>query len=330
VSGALGVPTTHRLWAGPSDRFGHDLVLPGDVDLDGYDDLVVGAPEADGGRGAVWFIPGPLDEDRDVLVDEAKAVFGTSGAPIGGRVVVGDLDGDGVGDLVTRSRPEETDGDLVSIWFGIPGPVPWQGAAHLVIDLTPSSHAYVITHGIDVADIDGDRRDELLLTRNPYVEPVPGFFLTDLGQLLVFDGLEDEPLGGYLLASSAALSLTEIGAGYAPAGNDVLALPDMDGDGLSEVLWGMPLAGFPITYVPTQGALLYRGSTFADWLMDVGLPASPSAMELSITGPERDGLGRHLFAADLDGDGLLDVSLSSSLALGGGGSVVFVPAVGAL
>ncbi|MFH1467321.1 MAG: MopE-related protein [Pseudomonadota bacterium] len=69
-----------------------------DLDGDGYSDLVVGAPGADGGRGHVYLVRGPVDGDHSLA--EADAVVTGSGSygELGGRdaiAVAGDLDGEG-------------------------------------------------------------------------------------------------------------------------------------------------------------------------------------------------------------------------------------------
>ena len=100
------------------DKFGTALAPAGDLDGNGVDDLIVGAPGADGGgtdRGAVWILFMNTDGTvaSSALIDDGTAAlsgklddfdgFGTAAA------VFNDLDGDSVQDLVVGA-PGDDDG----------------------------------------------------------------------------------------------------------------------------------------------------------------------------------------------------------------------------
>jgi len=65
---------------------GAALLAPGDLDGDGADDLLVGAP---GGDGQVWLVPGPITEDRQ-LSDEAARLQGAADAALGSGLMWAD------------------------------------------------------------------------------------------------------------------------------------------------------------------------------------------------------------------------------------------------
>lgn len=101
------------------DLFGQTLAT-GDVTGDGVDDLVVGAPgEAIGDEaaaGAVWVMPGGSDGPRTAetqLLDQNDAgISGGSeaGDRFGAALAVGDIDGDGVADLLVGAESESESG----------------------------------------------------------------------------------------------------------------------------------------------------------------------------------------------------------------------------
>jgi len=98
------------------DRAGAHTALPGDMDLDGYADLAVGAlkhdPSGIEDAGAVYLVYGPVT--GTVGLETADAVFeGTSEAAWAGYALAGgDADGDAYADLLI-GVPGETLGDTV-------------------------------------------------------------------------------------------------------------------------------------------------------------------------------------------------------------------------
>ena len=53
-----GVEGAKLQGAAPNDKLGRSLGRPGDVDGDGFSDLLVGASDADGGAGTIYVVLG--------------------------------------------------------------------------------------------------------------------------------------------------------------------------------------------------------------------------------------------------------------------------------
>ncbi len=101
------------------DLAGSVLSSAGDVDADGFDDLLVGAPNQDAGgeqAGAAYLVRGPVTADG--LLKEADAVLSglAEGDLAGWSLSSGDTDGDGLSDL----------------WIGAPEWEEYQGAVFLL------------------------------------------------------------------------------------------------------------------------------------------------------------------------------------------------------
>ncbi|MDP2313106.1 MAG: VCBS repeat-containing protein [Pseudomonadota bacterium] len=214
------------------DALGDALVGGMDLDGDGVDDLALGAGGADDGgedAGTVWIARGPIAAGDHAAVDVDARRFGPGpGAYAGGAVAsAGDLDGDGLADLLVAA--DGTDEGRVYVLLG-----PIADGDGALDDRSPVlvGDADGDLAGWSVAgagDIDGDGRPEVIVG-------VPG---SDAGGL---DG------GGVYLVPDAATpgvrTLGEAGIAFpAEAANDaagraVAGAGDVDGDGAADVLAG--------------------------------------------------------------------------------------------
>jgi hypothetical protein len=163
-----------------------DLVLPGpwagawlgaaldtgDLDADGTADLVAGAPGQDSGRGRVLLFRGAdVAAGRlDHRVTFSPAPERSPGDHVGRLVVVGEVDGDGIDDLVLGVPDWTTaaawDAGRVSIWRGRTLRS-WQIAEQLDHDedfaITGSRDFQRAGEGLVVADLDHDGIDDVIL-----------------------------------------------------------------------------------------------------------------------------------------------------------------------
>jgi len=218
------------------DRHGRGLAM-GDMNGDGLDELVSGAKEYDGGgdRAGAAFI---LDfqgtvESRDIVDADGVMLGAVANGLAGGAVAVGDLDGDGYGELVVGAESTQVGGfDNSGTVYLVPG-----GAG------VPSGSLESMTTRMDgdqgcrlgrslamLGDVDGDGTQDLAIGG-----PECSVGGTDAGAVMILLG----DFEGSLSVDDADIILAG-GSGARQAGWSVAAAGDVDANGLADVLVGSP------------------------------------------------------------------------------------------
>ena len=145
--------------------FADTLSWAGDVNLDGYDDFVVGAPEAEGG--AVYLFHGPLDAPGTCELAAVKLSGTVEYGDFGGAVAADfDADGDGQVDLAVGSAAGRRD----QCDYGAGATYLWLGALEgeyddVSADRTFDGDSALVKLGWALAagDLDGDGTDDLAI-----------------------------------------------------------------------------------------------------------------------------------------------------------------------
>jgi hypothetical protein len=264
-------------------RFGYSVDTAGDVNGDGYSDIIVGAPNYDAGiaeRGMtfVWLgsAAGLGNQGSPGNADwKTWGWFGVFSVPEMGTVVAsaGDVNGDGYGDVAIGTPKYQSNAGQVMVWQG--GPSGLGDNSRIPDWYTPGYPNWSL--GISVAGA-GD------VNRDGYSDLIAG----GANLTAVWHG------------SASGLSTSSydwIRSGSGSFGWSVDTAGDINGDGYSDVIVGAPL--YTSSYNQEGLAMAYCGSasglnTSACW-MDLGWAAN-AWLGWSVSG-----------AGDVNGDGYADI-----------------------
>jgi hypothetical protein len=251
-------------------------VAAGDMDGDGFSDLIVGAPLE--GAGAVYFFAGPLTSSMPSMsTSDARLVLRGEGTTGFGRALcLGDVDRNGFLDLLVGSG-----GTLGQAFLYLGGPEGLEASPVLL--LTSPNAGDDFGAALALGDLDGDGWSELVVGAPNALGPrTAGRAAERVGAVVVYRGAAE--LGG-----EGTPWLTLFGREAGARFGEALALGDLRGDAAAELVVGAPASG------GGAGAVhLYTGS--ADFAGDA------AAAVLAAEGAH-DRLGAALATGDIDGDG---------------------------
>jgi hypothetical protein len=253
MSGTASLSTADAKLVGGThhDYAGYAVAGAGDVNGDGFDDILVGAESADGGgttSGEAYLVYGPIFGPSDLSNADATFLGQAPGDHFGARLAgVGDVCGDGVDDLIFGV--EESGGGVGAAYvvFGglaiaAPSGVETIGAADVIVFGATAGDAlgaWVSAAG----DIDDDGTLGVLIG-------APGSDVgeQDGGAAYLFDG----PLAPGVLVVTTATATYLGGFPFDAAGSCVAGGGDADNDGVHDVLIGAP--GSDATFANAGGA----------------------------------------------------------------------------
>ena len=302
------------------DRFSLDS---GDFNGDGLDDLLIGAPLADGpddaradaGEAYVIFGTTGLGGSTDVAEGSAGlTVLGDNpGGNLGFTVASGDVNGDGIDDPLVGARfagpaaAAETAKGEAYVIYGRPGLGGTVDIARDEQDVTVrgTDDGDFLSIALASGDVNGDGVSDLVLGASGAGGPMNS--REQAGEVHVVLGSRE--LSPLIQLGEAEPQLTVWGAQPGDLLPNHLAAGDLTGDGRDEVILGAPSAG------RSGGDDRPRGEVYIIEVPDAG------GGELDLAGGEgytrlrgaapMDGFGFFVAAADVSGDGRNDVIIGA-------------------
>jgi len=225
--------------ANPNSYAGRVTRAGVDMNGDGIGDFVATAPYDSTGAyysGTVYLVYGPVSGDGSLSAADGIQVGESGSDYAGGAVALGDVGGDGLGDLVVGASSNSSSaigGGAAYVVFGPASGTADLGSADIIVRGTRGA-AYAGA-GVAAGDTNGDGLGELLVGAT-------GSAVT--GEAWLFDGLS---AGTYVETDAVAVFTGETAGSSAGTG---VALGDLDGDDGADVAIGAPsLGGGGASYV---------------------------------------------------------------------------------
>ena len=329
--------------AATADYLGGTVNLSGDLNDDGYDDLVVAVPREDDGEtnaGALYVIWGSASPSNvDISTDFSTAVGASNNAgfvilgsesadEIGHYVTIepqnaqfldagGDFNGDGIDDLLIGHNQSDFDSQanagVAYLVFGRTGAtrenfkLDTYKKEGFVFFNTSSIDNYV-GHSVQfIGDYNGDGYNDVVVGA-----PEADGGATDSGEAYVVFGhagpdFDDVDLAALDGSNGFTITATDLNSSLGGS----VGSADVNGDGLSDVIIGA--SDIDINSLNDNGAVVVLYGTNAGSHADVALESVPAGSGFIITG--EDDNDRSAFsvrgAGDVNGDGVDDLMIST-------------------
>jgi hypothetical protein len=268
---------------GETSLFGIAVASAGDVNGDGYADILVGEPEIVRGTGKAYlYLGGPTgpSAEADIVFVGPDGASGHFGHSVAGA---GDLNGDGYADILIAAVGYASQTGRVYVYLG--GPTGPATQADLTLTGPDGAGGYFGRPAISAGDVNGDGYADVIITAYGID--------ANTGRAYLYLG---GPTG---LATMPAVVLAGPDGAGGNFGYAVAGAGDVDGDGYGDIVVGADGAGGN-----TGRVYLYLGNP-------TGLASQAAA---TVIGP--DGMGGHFgrfvaAAGDIDGDGHADIAVGA-------------------
>jgi hypothetical protein len=300
----------HFLGDVADDYAGYSASSAGDVDGDGLADILIGAPQEDtagASAGMVYLFYGSsLLEPGEVLLSEADVIFGGEASQDWAGVSVasaGDVDGDGLDDLLIGAFAHDTGGTDAGITYLVLAASLGSSSQISLADADTrfvgvNDHDYTGSTVASAGDVDGDGLGDFAIgaSSNDDGGSNAGVVYLFLGGSLDTSTSHDVTDADYRFVGEAAYDQAGRSVGHA----------DVDGDGLDDLLIGAP-GSDEAANDAGKNYIILGSSLGASSVVDLGDADHALVGEI-----ESDSSGMSIAGGgDVDGDGLEEVLIGA-------------------
>ncbi len=288
--------------AGHDDStFGVAVSIAGDINGDGFDDLIVGASGTSDARGRAYIYYGTRHGVGPDPSTELRKRHGAADDWFGAAVAgAGDVNGDGFDDVIVGASGSDRPGEDWGVALVYVGSAKGIRTRKPVVLDAPALHRY--DHfGFAVAsagDLDNDGYDDVAVG-TPGIDAAGAATGTDRGAVYVYTGSAIGVVDTASTRLEAPVPLDHDHFGFAIAGAG-----DVDGDGYGDFIVGAPGKDSPVDDGGT--AYLYCGSADGVRPVPALLLENPSRAFFDRFGTSVAGVG------DVNGDGIGDFVVGTS------------------
>ena len=304
-------------------------IASGDFNGDGKADLLVGAPYSDGPNGKrpdageAYVLYGPLSGNIDLSdrQPDVRILGAVTGDNLGGAVAAGDLNGDGITDIIVGAplsnglKNIRTDMGEAYVIFGgshIASTID-TASVQQDFDLLSAEGFAHLGSTFAVGDVNGDGIADLVAGApyaGRYPNTPPGSARTTVGEVYVIYGSASLHGQDTVALDQEAVRLS--GVNQFDQFGDSVAVADVNGDGIGDIIVGSSGYDGPAgDRTDAGGAFVFYGSKT--------LPKHETLKDadVTITGADAgDTFGTLVAAADLNGDGKAELISSAPAASG--------------
>ena len=291
------------LGAGFFDEVGA-AVTAGDINGDGTEDLIIGAVHADADPpvtsvpGTIYVVYGgpslPAVIDLNITSTDFALYGGDFAEHLGSSVATGDLNGDGIDDLISNAYLTDAAGRFDT---GTTYVIYGSGSLPSAIDLSSASADLAVygigdqpQYAIASGDIDGDGIDDLIIA--------------SAGQTYVIYGSPGLPTTIDLDTASTDITILGVSSGSVAAG-------DIDGDGTDDLIIGGPLADPPGGANAGKTVVIYGGPS-----LPTTIDLNSTVARFTVFGDNAgDQSGFSVATGDINHDGTDDVIIGAPSAI---------------